>query len=448
VNEAQLPQAQPAPVPTVRPVPPTVYPEARPAPPSPARDLPTVVRAPRPFPARVGDFFLASGGWLWRWLVGAAMCFNVFLLSWFTAIVAVGWTNRVVEMVVLRCWYWRSEVRRRLTFAEFCATLDLDAPVPRPRWFYRERMMRHAAQLLPGGRQPGPFTTLARIATWPWYGLWQNFLIGAKATFCTYTLLGLPCVLMLWSWEQGWINSFHGGYEQAWFGPTMGFLGIFLFIAAMYYVPMAQAHQAATGQARAYFDFRFVWLLVRARPTAYVLLAVAISFWSLVLHALRFSVVGAGFPGNVPATAQEGLAAFRVYLIWLSLFMFPVFVLLRVLAGVVYQSAVLKVLRRGQVTQAELHPVLRGWLERLGLRIIPVAETVGLTWYARLSARWAYRRVLFTVLFFLWFAFMVRFYVGYFFVYDPYTGILNGHPLIQIPCFDYIPYHLYQGREH
>jgi hypothetical protein len=52
---------------------------------------------------------------------------------------------------------------------------------------------------------------------------------------------------MLWSWEQGWINSFHGGYELAWFGPTMGFLGIFVFVGVMFYVPMAQAHQAVTG---------------------------------------------------------------------------------------------------------------------------------------------------------------------------------------------------------
>ncbi|HYV37239.1 MAG TPA: hypothetical protein VE988_16145, partial [Gemmataceae bacterium] len=67
-------------------------------------------------------------------------------------------------------------------------------------------------------------------------------------------------------------------------------------------------------------------------------------------------------------------------------------------------------------------------------------------WYARLSARWTYRRVMFTALFFVWLAFFMRFYVGIFFVYDYYTPFLN-HPLIQLPCFDFIPVHLRMGRD-
>jgi hypothetical protein len=384
---------------------------------------------------------------MWRWLVGAAMCFNFFLLSWFTAIVAVGWTNRVVQMTVLRCWWWRSPVRGQMTFAQFCDTLDANGPVPRPRWFWKERLMRDASRPTRGGGQPGPITVLGRIITWPWYSLWQNYLIGFKATFCTYAILGLPCLLMLWSWEQGWINSFHGGYEQAWFGPTMGFAGIILFCAAMFYVPMAQAHQAATGQARAFFDFRFVWLLVQARLTAYVLLAAAVGFWSLILNVARIGLAATPeFAGNAAATPAEGLAALQLALLVVSLIMFPAYLILRIFGGLIYQSAVLKALRCGTVNQDELHPALRGCLERLQLKVVPIAETVGLTWYARLSARWAYRRVLFAGLFLLWFGFMVRFYAGYFFVADPYTGFLN-HPLIQIPCFDFIPFHLYQGRE-
>src|SRR5205085_631921 len=125
---------------------------------------------------------------------------------------------------------------------------------------------------------------LERMLWWPWWSLWLNLSQGVKAVFCTYALLGLPCLLMTWSWEQGWINSFHGGYEQSGLGIGLGLLGIFLFCGVMVYVPMAQAHQAATGQARAFFDFRFVWHLICARITAYVLLALAIGFWSFMLH--------------------------------------------------------------------------------------------------------------------------------------------------------------------
>ena len=53
---------------------------------------------------------------------------------------------------------------------------------------------------------------------------------------------------------------------------------------------------------------------------------------------------------------------------------------------------------------------------------------------------------MFTLLFLVWFAFFVRFYIGYFLVYEPYVGFLN-HPLIQVPCFDFVPFHLHQGRD-
>jgi hypothetical protein len=374
------------------------------------------------------------------------MCFNFFILSWFTAIAAVGWTNRVVQQLVLRAWWWRSPVRQAMSFAEFCDTLGPGAPVPRPRWFLRERLALHAQQPLPGGGPPDPVTIALRTVTWPWHSLWLNFKLGLLATFCTVTLLALPCMLMLWGWEQGWINSFHGGYEQAWVGPTMSFAGIFLFCGLMLYVPMAQTHQAVTGQARAFFDFRFVWLLVRARCTAYFVLALAIGFFSFLLTLTRLPAVGESFAGNAAATPEEGLAAFRLYLFWISVAMFPVYVLLRCLAALIYQSAVLKLLRRGKVTYEVLHPTLRRWHVALGLKVIPRAETTSLGFWARLTARGVYQFVVLWSLYWVWFWFLVRFYVGYFFIYDPYMAFLN-HPLIEVPCFDVIPPHLYGGRE-
>ena len=384
-------------------------------------DLPVVLPAPVPevLPVRsvrrrspdllttLGRLLAALVGWTWRWIVGALMCFNYFIVSWFTAIAVVGWTNRLVQAVVLRSWWRRSELRRQMTFAEFCASLGPDAPTPRPRWFLQERPLAHLQQRVPtgvpetgpllyrlfcwlrlwvhvtfnlplqrGGR-PGPLTQLVRVLCWPWHSLWLNFKLGLKATFCTFTLLGLPCLLMCWSWEQGWINSFGGGYEEALRGASLGFLGIFLFAAAMLYVPMAQTHQAVTGRARSFFEFRFVWQLICARLTLYVMLALAIGFWAFLLHVFRDAAGLAGFPGNAAATPEEGLAYFRQYLFVLSLFFFPVYVILRILAGLIYQSAVLKVLRRGTITYKDLHPTLVAWHQALGLKIVPRAETVG-----------------------------------------------------------------------
>src|SRR5207244_2851383 len=89
------------------------------------------------------------------------------------------------------------------------------------------------------------------------------------------------------SWELGWFNSLNKGYEQVLIGPVAGLLGIALFIAAMFYVLMAQVHQAVAGDFRAFFDIRFVWRLIRARLSAYVILAALIVLISLPLEILK-----------------------------------------------------------------------------------------------------------------------------------------------------------------
>jgi hypothetical protein len=317
--------------------------------------------------------------------------------------------------------------------------------VARPRWFVQERI--GAALSRPGPRgEAGLVRRFFRLLRVPWHSLWRNFNLGVQGLVCTYLLTGWGCLLMLLSWEFGWLNSFHKGYEQAVIGPLTGILGILLFIAAMFYVPMAQAHQAATGQARAFFEFRFVWGLIRARLTAYVGLAALIGLAALVLNIVVLVPMGQDFAGNAAATAAEGLEAYRLYLFWFSLLLlFPLWLLLHGVAARVYGSAVLKVLRAGAVTRTELHPVLAKWLDRLGLDVTPRASIPGLGWYARLTARFAYRRVLFTLLLLLWLAFVVRFYVGYFLRADPFVAFLN-HPLVQLPCFDSIPPHLHAGN--
>jgi hypothetical protein len=54
------------------------------------------------------------------------------------------------------------------------------------------------------------------------------------------------------------------------------------------------------------------------------------------------------------------------------------------------------------------------------------------------AGRWGYRSLLFPALFLLWTAFTVKVYVGEFFNFHPVIGFMN-HPLVQIPCVNYIP---------
>jgi hypothetical protein len=414
----------------------TLLPEVRPAPAPP--------RAARPgLPARLAWRLLGLLGWLWRWLVGAFFCLNTF-----TSILVTGWTYRWLQGLVLRGWWKQSRFAREGSFEEFLARFGPGAPAAKPRWFLRERVRAVLARPGPGGKPAGGMRLALRALTVPWHALWLNFKVGLAGFLCTYLLTGLGCVLMYFGWEYGWLNSFHKGYEQAFFGATISLLGIFLFVLSLLYVPMAQIHQAVTGQARAFFDFRFVWQLVRARPTAYCGVAVLIGLVALPLQVLKSLPFSPTFYGNDPDLSDaEVLAFFQQYLFGCCLFLFPALLLVRRAAARVYRSAVLKVLRQGRVARAELNPVLARWLDRLEMMPVPLARAVGLGRVVLGGGRWAYRVALYVLLFLLWLPFVAQTYLGEFLQRHQNegplrpTGFLN-HVLIQLPAFDFVPQHL------
>jgi hypothetical protein len=284
---------------------------------------------------------------------------------------------------------------------------------------------------------------LWRAMTVPWYSFWLNVKTGLWGLFCTYLLTGWGCLIMLAGWEFGWLNSFHKGYEQAFTGALFSLAGVFLFIAAMFYVPMAQVHQAVTGDPRAFFDFRFVWRLVRARPTGYVLLAALIAFLSLVMEILK--TAPAFLDGFDPTWTDASDAELKLmlynYLGTCAYVLFVFLLLVRLVGAVVYRSAVLKVLRRGEVTRDELHPALREWLDRLGLDVVPRARTPGIGRVVLRGGGWTYRVGLYGTLFVIWFAFVSTFYLTEFLNYHPVEGFMN-RVLVHFPCVDWMPGHL------
>ncbi len=374
-------------------------------------------------------------GWSWRILIGGLFCFTLI-----GSVLVTGWTYRWMQGLVLRGWYSRSRFRETGSFEDFCAIVGYDAPVGRPRWFWQERMRRALNRSDTAGRHPGPGRKILRALRLPWHSLWLNFKIGIQGLFCTYLLSGLGCLIMLFSWEFGWLNSFNKGYEQALIGPLTGLLGIFIFIAAMFYVPMAQVHQAVTGDYHAFFDIRFVWRLIRARLSAYVFLAATITLLSLPLEILK--IAPAGFDDHFDfwtnASDAEVHGMLQNYFLVCCLVLFLALMAWRWLAARIYRSAVLKVLERGWVTRAELHPTLTLWLDRLGVFPVPTLETAGITYVVKSGSRMVYRRLLFVLLFFIWFGFVAKVYVGEFLHYHPGWGLLN-HPLVQIPYFNYMP---------
>jgi hypothetical protein len=276
----------------------------------------------------------------------------------------------------------------------------------------------------------------------------RNLLLGLACIIGTWCWTGWGSLLMMFSWEFGWLNSFHKGYELAFVGPATGILGLLLLIAALFYVPMAQLHFAATGDLRAFFDVRFVWRLVRARLSAYVLLASAIVFLSLIVEVLKIIPLGVGntdwFAG---LSDKEALAFLHSYYFWCSYALVIGLLITHALGAAVYRSAVLKVLRRGWVQREQLHPRLAHFFDVLNLMPEP-SPTADLTpgLVLRKGGRRVYRALLYTALFLVWFGFIARTYVGEFFNYHPVQGFLN-HPTIQLPAFDYVPHALEEAAK-
>src|SRR5262249_9007110 len=135
------------------------------------------------------------------------------------------------------------------------------------------------------------------------------------------------------------------------------------------YVPMAQVHQAVTGDFRAFFDFRFVWRLIRVRLGSYVLFAALFLDIAVAVEVLK--TLPGGMDGYydffTDRSPRQLLRIFQAYSLVCSFFLLLCLLATRLVALRLYREAVLSVLRRGWVTREQLHPRLAGWFARLEL---------------------------------------------------------------------------------
>jgi hypothetical protein len=339
-------------------------------------------------------------------------------MSYLGAVVVFGWLSRWVQGRVLHGWWRRSSLRQRVPFDELCRELGLEAA------------------------RPGPHG-MVRMATAPFGSLWQSFRLGFLGLLATFLAVGWGGLLMTFSWEYGWNASFFKLDEVRHVGQLTGLGGAALFMLAMVYVPMAQVHQAVTGDFRAFFDFRFVWQLIQARLGSYVLYAALFLAFAVILENLKTIPGGlddhVGFLSN--ASDQELWWMFQVYYLGCSVVLVLSLLATRLVLLRLYTDAVVDVVRRGGVMPEQLHPTLLRCLTRLGLLPEARREPVNRgTPFAALAGRAA----LLVVLLAVWIGFVAKVYVGEFFNYHPNVGFLN-HPLIEVPCCNYTPDHL--GRE-
>ncbi len=252
------------------------------------------------------------------------------------------------------------------------------------------------------------------------------------------------CVLMLFSWYDGWNNSFNKGYEQAPVGPLTGVLGILLFIIAMLYVPLAQARQAVTGRWQAFYDFQFVWGLARRRCVSNLLLALGYTMLWLPLGILKtapyfFAHNNRTVENYAP---EQALAFLNSYFLACGLAAFAAFILLRLWVARLYAAALVSGLHKDLVPLEALDEFERSSLARLDM--IQVTPTRSRHLFLRIVAKTGKGIWNIGVLFatgFIWFTFIAQVYVSEFLHYHPVTAWLN-QPLIQLPWFRYVPANL------
>jgi hypothetical protein len=363
----------------------------------------------------------------------------LFCQSLAGSILVVGWTYRLAQRSAFKFWFSRSgRPLAGLAFTQFLAEAELtQAQVHWPNWFTQQNF-RQAARFRP---DLSLSTHLFRLLRAVAHSLWLNFWIGLRAIANTWVLTLPACLFWWFGWYDGWNNSFNKGYEQAVVGPMISLLGIGCFIAAMFYIPLAQARQAVTGQWRCFYQFRFICKLARDRWVYCVLLALLFSLLNVPLSILKTSPMfwmhSSAALGTL--TNAQAVAMLKGYFFWCALAVLPAFVILHVVAARIYASGVLSLVRSGKVAASELAPAEREVLDRLGLLAAQTepqrhAFVRLVAWTGTRLGRAAGAIMLVVI----WFSFVAQIYVAQFVNYHSGLGWIN-QPLVQLPWFRYFP---------
>jgi hypothetical protein len=445
----------------------------------------------------------ARRGWAWFWYP-IQLLVGVFLMQWpGGAVLVAGWLQRFLQRAVYRSW-WRRGRGRLGTFDEFVmeepllftfrrlpnwvlapergvgfvATTDIGTLRSRGSGILRNEVDPESDKdgLLEGsseaddsalGESPAAETVrVTRVQAGfleRWLGsLASNVWVGIQS-LANVAVLTLPGAVLWWvGWWGGWQNSFHKGYEQYLMGPLVSWVGILLFIAAMFYLPMASARQAATGQWKTFWEGRTVWGLVRVSwwQSAWVagmfalanLVVMGLKSWPQFWPQAKLAELAQRRLDPTEAfrqglervdwsqlTESEALHLLNLYYLGAALVVWVLLLGLKRLLAWLYAGAVLRAVQRGTLGEDFLSDTEWRLLNTLGLLQVRQAPT------RPLLVRWAAwagttfgRVVCRMMLFASWAAFVAAIYVSEFLAIHPVVGWLN-QPLVQLPWFRYVP---------
>ena len=366
----------------------------------------------------------------WKYLAGVMGCLSLPL-----SIVVNGWSYRLARRSALKTWFKRSPHDRACPpFRAAIRKIDgLREWERTPHWFIHPKFAE-----LRGGAAWRPGRWLRCLLG----GLWKNLAIGFKAFANTLVVLILPVSLMMMSWYSGWDNSFNKGYEQFNIGMALGWSGIVLFMAAMFYLPIAQARFAVTGEARAFYHFKMIRRVIRRRWLDCLVLAAGYSLLSLPLMVTG-SFLALATSGGTPdkpnplsnLTPAEAVAFLHQYYFFCCLFVFPAFVVLRCWAAQIYARGMYQCVETGCVSQEKLS----AW-ECQAFKALRLGESPSQPErrVSRLAGHGGRCLAGFAAAF-LWFTVIAQTYVTQFFAFQPVAARFGNHALIQLPWYHYVP---------
>ena len=399
-------------------------------PPRPADAALSAPPAPRADAAGGGLLHWIGRGlaFVWKWLLGA-----VALQSWFFAFFAVGWTMRFMQRTAFKSW-WAAGHRGRgdQSFRTFASEADewRDQSVW-PHWWL--------------GPKPGRLLRERRVPRALFGGAAANIRLGVQGLFNIALVMAVPGCLWLASWHIGWTISFYKEYEHHYWGYTLGLLGVAAFVPLMFFLPLAQARQAVTGDWRAFWQWRTVRRIARRQWLGMLVLAAMYLVFGTFTIVLKTSPMLKAYDKVIEGLGQAELLEIANGMFFgHALLVFPLYVLLRWAATCVYARGLLKAVRDGEIPLRDLGPAEFETLRRCDL----VREDVEEWSAARRAARWSLtlpiRAATGTASALAFGALAFFLYVGQFFFIHPVQGWLNLS-LVQSPMCNYTPFHL-SGR--
>lgn len=361
-----------------------------------------------------------------------------------TAVVVAGWVQRRMQRAAYLQW-WRiaGQAGNEAAFLQALAEIDPALAVPEsPRWLGHEQPRRHYTTRSAGGLRGRIAGALGAMTA----SLWENFRGGLALLLHTFAVTLPATLLWAFSWRYGWDNSFNFGYEQSVIGPSLGVTGVVLFIAAMIYVPMAQAHMAAARSWRAFYDVRLVARVIRRKWGALLVLTALYFLFSLPILALKILIAYLDAPEGSALTNAEFASLQDTRYLAMGIVGLFGYLVLHGYAARIFASGLAAALREGTVLPEELAPTVRRVFAGFGLlqSANHIAEHPARRFVRQSSERSAYVAAM-AVTLLIWFGVVAQIYVGQFMVYVPLRGWVN-QPMIHAPWFNYTPRYLHQSE--